>query len=515
MTIAAYMMLPTLFFAFTISALSHGRDAGMALLDSDSTNSSEKWMMYKQIFSKNYSSTTAEENAYANFLVSERSIQSHNSKGRSYRLGHNQFSDMTLDDFHHTFVSGIDVEALRGRKINYMNLANLTAPAEIDWASKGAVTPVKNQAHCGSCWAFSTTGAMEGAYQIATGRLLSFSEEQVVDCDSNMQGCKGGTPDSGFDYVHGNGGLCSEADYPYSAQQGQAGYCRASTCTAVVTTTGHSDVPPNDESALATAVGLAPVSILVQAKMDDQGWMLYRGGVFDDPTCTGRQDQIDHAVLAVGYGSGYWKVKNSWDTTWGEAGYIRLARGKNMCGLTFGPSIPTGVSAVGPAPTPGPGPAPTPTPGPAPTPTPAPGPSPSGCKPFMLQAGATCDLVAAYAKMQCPSSYTIQPPVCTTPSQTPVGGTTYKLCCGGSPGPAPGPNPTPAPGPTPGPAPTPAPGPSPSGCKPFMLQAGATCDLVAAYAKMQCPSSYTIQPPVCTTPSQTPVDGTTYKLCCG
>lgn len=219
--------------------------------------------------------------------------------------------------------------------------SNESVADSIDWVAKGAVTPFKNQQSCGSCWAFSTTGAIEGALFIASNQLVSLSEEELVQCDHNGdQGCQGGLMDNAFGWLAQNG-ICTENDYPYTSGSGNTGTC-SKHCSAAATLTGHVDVPSED--ALVTAVSKQPVSVAIEA--DKSVFQLYSGGVLDNAGCG---TNLDHGVLAVGYGTDgkdYWKVKNSWGSGWGEQGYIRMARGKNMCGIASEPSYPTGVKAA-------------------------------------------------------------------------------------------------------------------------------------------------------------------------
>merc|ERR1712137_20993 len=210
----------------------------------------------------------------------------------------------------------------------------------VDWVLAGAVTPVKNQGQCGSCWSFSTTGGLEGAWELASGNLVSVSEQQFVDCSKQNSGCNGGLMDHAFQFAKGVS-LCSEASYPYTASDGS---CSTGGCDVVIPkggVTAYTDVA-HSESALMSALNKQPVSIAIEA--DKSAFQSYQSGVLQGNCGT----QLDHGVLAVGYGvdSGakYWKVKNSWGGSWGEHGYIRMLRGKGgdgECGILKSASYPT------------------------------------------------------------------------------------------------------------------------------------------------------------------------------
>jgi cathepsin L len=250
---------------------------------------------------------------------------------------------MTFTEFHSkmTGYKRIDNGVLRSKNGPHKQIKKVAS--SVDWRAQGAVTPVKNQGQCGSCWSFSATGSMEGAHQIKTGNLVSLSEQQLIDCSTAQgnQGCNGGLMDQAFQYVISAGGITAEAQYPYTATGPNT--CQTNV-TSVASISSFVDVTPGSESALMTAVNLGPVSVAIEA--DQQCFQFYSGGILSDPSCG---MQLDHGVLVVGYGTDstapagkqdYWIVKNSWGASWGESGYIRLVRGSNECGIAQEPSYP-------------------------------------------------------------------------------------------------------------------------------------------------------------------------------
>jgi C1A family cysteine protease len=269
-----------------------------------------------------------EEIYFNNIIYIEES-----NRVKSFKVGMNQFGDMTNEEF--STKKGIiynQTSSCNGcMYYNKNGILNKT----VDWVEEGAVTPVKNQGQCGSCWSFSTTGAVEGLHQIKTGELVSLSEQDLVDCASSYgnQGCNGGLMDDSFQYIIDNG-LCTEAKYSYT---GVSGSCRS--CDRKKYITGCSDIKPNSEEDLMWAVLRQPVSIAIEA--DKMSFQFYKSGVYSDTNCG---TNIDHGVLLVGYGEEdgkpYWKVKNSWGETWGDGGYIKILKGTGICGVMMQPSIP-------------------------------------------------------------------------------------------------------------------------------------------------------------------------------
>lgn len=277
---------------------------------------------------------------FSTFKANMEVIRLHNTQANaSYTMGVNEFADLTFDEFKAKYFGYTHRKNEFLRSKNYHQVSEEAVATSIDWRSKNAVTGVKNQGMCGSCWAFSTTGSVEGAWVLQGGHpIVSLSEQQLVDCAQaeGNQGCNGGLMDYGFQYIIDNQGLCTESSYAYT---GKDGTCKK-TCEKVVTISGFKDIPAGDEGSLLNAVGsVGPVSVAIEA--DQQGFQFYSGGVFDGACGT----QLDHGVLAVGYGTAsgkdYWIVKNSWGASWGEAGYIRMIRGKNQCGITASASYPT------------------------------------------------------------------------------------------------------------------------------------------------------------------------------
>ncbi|XP_055823943.1 zingipain-2 [Solanum dulcamara] len=264
-----------------------------------------------------------------------------NSLNLSYNLTDNAFADMTNQEFNSIYL-GYKKPSQQQQDINNVTYDISKLPISIDWRKNGAVTPVKDQKSCGSCWAFSAVAAIEGINKIKTGKLVSLSEQQLMDCDiySDNQGCKGGFMENAFDYIMENGGITTSKNYPYIGKEQKCNTKKAK--QLAVTISDYEKVPPNEVS-LEAAINKQPISVAIDASGYD--FQLYSGGIYSG-YCGNR---LNHAVTLIGYdveqnGEKYWIVKNSWGTIWGESGYIKIKRGSNdnggMCGIAMQASYP-------------------------------------------------------------------------------------------------------------------------------------------------------------------------------
>ncbi|XP_062230511.1 cysteine protease XCP2-like [Phragmites australis] len=305
----------------------------------------EEWVAK---YRKAYASFEEKLRRFEVFEDNLKHIDEINKKVSSYWLGLNEFADLTHDEFKATYLglrpssSSRDVDGEAEGSFRYEGVRADKVPKAVDWRKKGAVTEVKNQGQCGSCWAFSTVAAVEGINQIVTGNLTSLSEQELIDCSTDgNNGCNGGIMDYAFSYIAGSGGLHTEEAYPYLMEEGDCGQKAGS--GQVVTISGYEDVPANDEQGLIKALAHQPVSVAIEAS--GRHFQFYSGGVFDGPCGA----ELDHGVAAVGYGTSkgqdYIIVKNSWGSHWGEKGYIRMKRGtgkpEGLCGINKMASYPT------------------------------------------------------------------------------------------------------------------------------------------------------------------------------
>ncbi|KAL3621658.1 Cysteine protease xcp2 [Castilleja foliolosa] len=293
---------------------------------------------------KIYKSLEEKLHRFEIFKDNLKHIDEKNKVVSNYWLGLNKFADMSHDEFKKVYL-GLKPNRLAKRnksprEVEYRNVEDL--PQSVDWRTKGAVTRVKDQGQCGSCWAFSTVAAVEGINQIVTGNLTTLSEQELIDCDTEFDdACNGGLMDDAFGFIISNGGICKDDEYPYTAEKGT---CTQKDKSELITITSFEDVPKNDEASLLKALSKQPLSVAIEASQID--FQFYSGGVYDGDCET----ELDHGVAAVGYGTDelgvdYIIVKNSWGPNWGEKGYIRMRRStgepNGKCGINMMASYPT------------------------------------------------------------------------------------------------------------------------------------------------------------------------------
>lgn len=275
---------------------------------------------FKARYGKAY---TADEEQFRKtiFKANLEKIREHNADTtQTYQIGVTLFADMSTEEF----VDKILMKDLPASNVETVSVGG-PVPNGVDWRGQGAVTGVKNQGSCGSCWSFSTTGALEGAYKIKKGSLPNFSEQQLLDCCGakgyKCQGCSGAWPEWALDYVAA-AGIDKESEYAYT---GRVGTCAPKNPVKILASSKYQILTAGDTAGLKSAVSRQPISVC----LDASNWSLYRTGVFTNCNLT----PLNHAVLLVGYeDGGAWVVKNSWGIGWGESGYIRLAAG-NTCGI--------------------------------------------------------------------------------------------------------------------------------------------------------------------------------------
>jgi KDEL-tailed cysteine endopeptidase len=287
-----------------------------------------------------YGITNGDDTMKAKYNANLAEIDALNAADNGATFAVNQFSGMTFEEFASAMLTDTDPDSHNVDptkvSVNYLE-EQADLAASIDWVKKGGVTPVKDQGQCGSCWAFSTMAAVEAVHKINSGSTVNLAEQQLVDCDTSGQsGCSGGSATSALQWLKSNP-ACTTASYPYKATNGNCQSCSS----AGVTVGGVNLVTSRSESALASALNGSPASVSVNA---GSSWQHYSSGILQDSTTCSH----NHAVLAVGYTEDAWKIKNSWGKSFGESGYIRIAKGLGGCGasgiVTSQARIPTGVN---------------------------------------------------------------------------------------------------------------------------------------------------------------------------
>ncbi|XP_078492719.1 procathepsin L-like [Ciona intestinalis] len=307
-----------------------------------------EWEEWKTLYGKVYRAEEELKRQYI-WLENLKYVTQHNLEAdegkHTYRVDTNQFADLSNDEWRELMTSQVT------RSTNQMSFCNMTfmtvgdhviAPKNVDWRKEGYVTPVKDQKQCGSCWAFSTTGSLEGQHFKKTGKLVSLSEQNLVDCSmkEGNHGCQGGLMDLGFEYIFDNGGIDTESSYPYMAKNEPK--CMYQRSNSGATLTGCVDIKRGSESALMKAVAdVGPISVAIDA--GHKSFQMYKSGVYYEPSCS--SVKLDHGVLAVGFGADngedFWLVKNSWGPIWGMEGYIMMSRNRdNNCGIATQASYP-------------------------------------------------------------------------------------------------------------------------------------------------------------------------------
>nr|GMC70039.1 senescence-specific cysteine protease SAG12-like [Ipomoea batatas] len=309
----------------------------------------QQWMAYH---GKVYVDTSEADMRFNIFKNNVERIETFNAgPDKGYKLGVNKFADLTNDEFRQSHLVGYVtrrnqkperfMSASKSKHFRYANATNL--PSTVDWRKKGAVTPIKDQGECASCWAFAVVATVEGIHKLKTGNLVSLSEQELVDCDRKSYGCDGGFPEYAFQFIVNNNGLTTEENYPY---KGEDRVCNSKkTASKAARISGYEKVPAKNETALMQAVAHQPV--LLEINGGDFHFQFYEKGVFSGKC----KPELDHAVTAVGYGATagtgkkYWVIKNSWGKTWGENGYMRIRRNykdkKGLCGLAKAAFYPT------------------------------------------------------------------------------------------------------------------------------------------------------------------------------
>ncbi|KAM9722759.1 cathepsin S, ortholog2, tandem duplicate 1 [Menidia menidia] len=297
------------------------------------------WELWKKTHGKKYHNQEEDVRRRELWESNLMLITTHNLEAsmgfHTYDLSMNAMGDLTPEEIQQMFATLSPPTHIQRAPSPFFGASGSDVPDTMDWRDKGYVTKVKYQGACGSCWAFSAAGALEGQLAKKTGKLVDLSPQNLVDCSSKYgnHGCNGGFMHQAFQYVIDNRGIDSDAGYPYTGRDQQCRYdprYRAANCSR------YNFLPEGDEVALKQAVAtIGPISVAIDATRPR--FTFYRSGVYNDPSCS---QSVNHAVLAVGYGTlngqDYWLIKNSWGTTFGDQGYIRMSRNRNdQCGIAL------------------------------------------------------------------------------------------------------------------------------------------------------------------------------------
>ncbi|CAL8247779.1 unnamed protein product [Lota lota] len=302
------------------------------------------WEMWKKTHNKNYETEVEELGRRELWEFNLKMISIHNLEAsmglHTYRLSMNHLGDTTREERLQLLATMHIPSDLQREPSAFQGATSDPLPDSVDWRDKSFVTKVKDQYSCGSCWAFSAVGALEGQLAKTTGKLVDLSPQNLVDCSGSFgnHGCSGGSMHLAFSYIMANKGIDSEAAYPYHAKDQK---CRYNVASRAANCSGYSILPQGSEEMLQRAVALVgPISAAIDASQPT--FAFYNSGVYNEPRCT---QKVNHGVLVVGYGTlegqEYWLVKNSWGTYFGEKGYIRMSRNQgNQCGIAVYCSYP-------------------------------------------------------------------------------------------------------------------------------------------------------------------------------
>jgi len=292
---------------------------------------------FKRKYNRYYVSIDEDTKRFQIFEANMAAAAAKTARSERAIFGMTKFSDLTPQEFKDTYLMNVTFDRAALPKAPIWKPTLQQMPSEFDWGDKNMVTPVKNQGQCGSCWDFSATETMESVWAIGGHSLDELSEQQILDCDTVDQGCNGGWPYDAYQYVMGAGGIETEQDYPYDAEQGSCNF-----------NSGEIDAKfsnwqyvtqSQDENAMQNFLySNSPLSVCVDA----ESWQSYSGGVIGPNDGCG--DSLDHCVQATGWlqvsGVTAWNIRNSWDTDWGESGYIYLQMGSDVCGVAEVVTVP-------------------------------------------------------------------------------------------------------------------------------------------------------------------------------